>query len=122
MKSLIKILVETVGPSGYETKIREVVKNEVEKYADEIQTDAMGNLIVRKGQKSENGLKIMLSAHMDEIGLMVTHVDKNGFARFTTIGGVRPHNCLGGRVTISKWCSRCYRWGETGKYEQCPCN
>lgn len=98
MKSLIKKLVETVGPSGYETKIREVVKNEVEKYADEIHTDAMGNLIVRKGRKSQPGLKIMLSAHMDEIGLMVTHVDKNGFARFTTIGGVRPHNCLGGRV------------------------
>ncbi len=98
MKSLIKKLVETVGPSGYETKIREVVKNEVEKYADEIYTDAMGNLIVRKGRKSQPGLKIMLSAHMDEIGLMVTHVDKNGFARFTTIGGVRPHNCLGGRV------------------------
>jgi endoglucanase len=98
MKSLIKKLVEAVGPSGYETKIREVIKNEIEKYADEIQTDAMGNLIVRKGRKSESGLKIMLSAHMDEIGLMVTHVDKNGFARFTTIGGVRPHNCLGGRV------------------------
>jgi len=98
MKSLIKKLVETVGPSGYETKIREVIKNEIEKYADEIQTDAMGNLIVRKGRKSDLGLKIMLSAHMDEIGLMVTHVDKNGFARFTTIGGVRPHNCLGGRV------------------------
>jgi len=98
MKSIIKKLVETVGPSGYETKIREVVKNEVEKYADEIHTDAMGNLIVRKGRKSQPGLKIMLSAHMDEIGLMVTHVDKNGFARFTTIGGVRPHNCLGGRV------------------------
>lgn len=98
MKSLIKKLVETVGPSGYETKIREVIKNEIEKFADEIQTDAMGNLIVRKGRKSDPGLKIMLSAHMDEIGLMVTHVDKNGFARFTTIGGVRPHNCLGGRV------------------------
>ena len=98
MKSLIKKLVETVGPSGYETKIREVIKNEIDKYADEIQTDAMGNLIVRKGRKSETGLKIMLSAHMDEIGLMVTHVDKNGFARFTTIGGVRPHHCLGGRV------------------------
>jgi len=98
MKSLIKKLVETVGPSGYETKIREVIKKEIEKFADEIQTDAMGNLIVRKGRKSDLGLKIMLSAHMDEIGLMVTHVDKNGFARFTTIGGVRPHNCLGGRV------------------------
>ncbi len=98
MKSLIKKLVETVGPSGYESRIREVVRAEVEKYADEVSTDAMGNLIVRKGKKSKNGLRIMLAAHIDEIGVMVTHVDKNGFARFTTIGGVRPHTCYGSRV------------------------
>ena len=98
MKSLIKKLVETVGPSGYESKIREVVRTEVEKFADEISVDAMGNLIVKKGEKKEGGLKIMLSAHIDEIGVMVTHVDKNGFARFTTIGGVRPHTCYGSRV------------------------
>jgi endoglucanase len=98
MKSLIKKLVETVGPSGYESKIREVVRAEVEKYADEISVDAMGNLIVKKGEKKEGGLKVMLSAHIDEIGVMVTHVDKNGFARFTTIGGVRPHTCYGSRV------------------------
>ncbi len=98
MKSLIKKLVETVGPSGYESIIREVIRDEVEKFADEIKVDAMGNLIVRKGTKQKNGLKIMLSAHIDEIGVMVTHVDKNGFARFTTIGGVRPHTCYGSRV------------------------
>lgn len=98
MKSLIKKLVETVGPSGYESKIREVVRGEVEAYADEISVDAMGNLIVKKGERKEGGLKVMLSAHIDEIGVMVTHVDKNGFARFTTIGGVRPHTCYGSRV------------------------
>jgi endoglucanase len=98
MKSLIKKLVETVGPSGYESRIREVVRAEVEKYADEISVDAMGNLIVKKGEKKEGGLKVMLSAHIDEIGVMVTHVDKNGFARFTPIGGVRPHTCYGSRV------------------------
>jgi putative aminopeptidase FrvX len=98
MKSLIKKLVETVGPSGYESKIRDVVRKEVEAYADEIQVDAMGNLIIRKGEKKEGGMKVMLSAHIDEIGVMVTHVDKNGFARFTTIGGVRPQTCYGSRV------------------------
>jgi len=98
MKSLIKKLVETVGPSGYESKIREVIRGEVELYADEISVDAMGNLIVKKGQKKKGGLRVMLSAHIDEIGVMVTHVDKNGFARFTTIGGVRPHTCYGSRV------------------------
>jgi len=98
MKSLIKKLVETVGPSGYESKIRDVIRGEVEGFADEIRVDAMGNLIVKKGEKKEGGLRVMLSAHMDEIGVMVTHVDKNGFARFTSVGGVRPHSCYGSRV------------------------
>ncbi len=98
MKSLIKKLVETVGPSGYESKIREVIRGVVEEYADEIRVDAMGNLIVKKGEKKDGGLRVMLSAHIDEIGVMVTHVDKNGFARFTSIGGVRPHSCYGSRV------------------------
>ena len=60
--------------------------------------DALGNLIVRKGQRGPNGLKIMLAAHIDEIGVIVTHVDAEGFVRFTTLGGVRPHTCVGGRV------------------------
>ena len=98
MKSLIKKLVESVGPSGYEYKVREIVQAEVEAYADDIKVDAMGNLIVRKGEKKNDGKTIMLSAHIDEIGIMVTHVDKNGFARFTTIGGVRPHTLYGSRV------------------------
>jgi len=98
MKQLIQKLVETVGPSGYETAVRDLVRAEIEESVDEIQVDAMGNLIARKGQKGEGGLRIMLSAHMDEIGVIATHVDEKGFVRFTTIGGVRPHTCIGGRV------------------------
>jgi endoglucanase len=98
MKALIKKLVETTGPSGYEAQIRAVVRAEVEPYADEITVDALGNLIVRKGKRQANGMKIMLAAHIDEIGIIVTHVDAEGFVRFTTLGGVRPHTCVGGRV------------------------
>jgi endoglucanase len=98
MKALIKKLVETTSPSGYESQIRAVVRQEVEPYADEVRVDALGNLIVRKGQRAPNGLKIMLAAHIDEIGVIVTHVDAEGFVRFTTLGGVRPHTCVGGRV------------------------
>lgn len=98
MKALIQKLVESVGPSGFETAVRNLVRAEVESVADEVRVDAMGNLIARKGNKSADGLRIMLAAHIDEIGVMVTHVDENGFARFTTIGGVRPHTCIGGRV------------------------
>lgn len=98
MKTLIKTLVEAVGPSGYEGAVRDFIKKEVENFADDIQVDALGSLIVRKGKKSEKGLRIMLSAHMDEIGLIVTHVDDNGFVRFTSIGGVYAHMLAGGRV------------------------
>jgi putative aminopeptidase FrvX len=98
MKSLIQTLAETTGPSGYENKVREVIEKEITPYADDTRVDNLGNLIVMKGQKSNQGKTIMLAAHMDEIGLMVTHVDENGFARFTKIGGVFPRNTAGGRV------------------------
>ena len=98
MKPLIQKLVETQGPSGYETQIRSVVREEVEPYADALHVDALGNLIVQKGKGSADGIKIMLAAHIDEIGVMVTQVDENGFVRFTTLGGVRTFTCIGGRV------------------------
>ena len=98
MKDLIQKLVETAGPSGYEKHVRELVRAEIRELADELRVDALGNLIARKGQKTDAGLRMMLSAHMDEIGIMVTHIDENGFVRFTTVGGVRPHTCLGSRV------------------------
>ncbi len=98
MKDLIKRLVETPGPSGYEEQIRALIRSEVSPFADEIQVDAMGSLIVRKGRKTGAGKRIMVAGHMDEIGVMVTHVDDNGFLRFTSIGGVFPHTCIGGRV------------------------
>ncbi len=100
MKQLIQKLVETVGPSGYEQAVRDVVRGEIEGRVDDIRVDAMGNLIAYKKatQQPGSGLKVMLSAHMDEIGVIATHIDENGFVRFTTIGGVRPLTCIGGRV------------------------
>lgn len=98
MKPLIKKLTETFSPSGFESAIREVIRKEIKPLADEIRVDALGNLIARKGKKSNNGLRIMLAGHMDEIGLMVTHIDENGFIRFTNIGFIRPAALTGSRV------------------------
>ena len=98
MKELIKKLVTCSSPSGYESKIREAIKSEVAAYADTLETDALGNLIVTIGKKSSGGKRIMLAAHMDEIGIIVTHVDKKGFARFTNLGGVFPRNCVAAHV------------------------
>ncbi len=98
MKKLLQKLTETFSPSGYEDAIREVIRLEVKSLADEVRTDALGNLIARKKGKSAAARRIMLAAHMDEIGLMVTHVDEKGFARFTGIGGIRPAAMTGTRV------------------------
>ena len=70
--------------------MRELVQAEVEPLADEIRVDALGNLIVHKRPTSQtkDTRKIMIAAHMDEIGLIVSHVDENGFVRFSSIGGV----------------------------------
>ena len=101
MKQLIQKLTETFSPSGFESAIREVIKQEVQPLADEVHVDALGNLIVRKGAKAKNGKRIMLAAHMDEIGLMVSHIDENGFIRFSSIGGIRTGGLLSGRVQFT---------------------
>jgi tetrahedral aminopeptidase len=98
MKSIIQKLVETPGPSGFEYEIRDVLKELIGNAADEVWVDPLGSLIARKGKKTDQGMRVMISAHIDEIGLMVTHIDKHGFARFTNIGGVNPLTCYGGRV------------------------
>jgi endoglucanase len=101
MKNLIQKLVEIPGPSGYESQIRQAVRTEIEPLTNNIYIDALGNLITRIGPRPaapEKPLKIMLAAHLDEIGLIATHIDDNGFVRFTTIGGVRPQTLPGGRV------------------------
>ena len=101
MKDTIKKLVEAYGPSGYEDQTRDLIRDEIKGLADEERVDALGNLIARKGTKSDDGLKIILSAHMDEIGVMVAYVDEKGFARFTTLGGVSPYTLIGGRVRFA---------------------
>jgi tetrahedral aminopeptidase len=100
MKKLLQQLTEAFGPSGYEDKIRVIVRAEVESLADEIHADALGNLIVRKKPSKQNGSakRVMIAAHMDEIGLMVSHVDEKGFVRFSPIGTLIRRYVPGGRV------------------------
>lgn len=101
MKPLIKKLVEAYGPSGSESQVRDLVRAEIKSLPDYISVDPLGNLIAVVKKKSKSGKKVMLSAHLDEIGVMVSHVDERGFARFTNLGGVSPLTCLGGRVRFA---------------------
>ena len=100
MKKLLQTLTETFAPSGYEDEVRKIVHSEVQSLADEIRVDALGNLIARKHSSkiTKDTKKIMIAAHMDEIGVIVSHVNENGFVRFTPIGGVFRRYVLGGRV------------------------
>lgn len=101
MRPLIQKLTETFSPSGCETAIREVIRAEITPFVDEIRVDPLGSLIARRAAKASASGKqkrIMLAAHMDEIGLMATHIDENGFIRFTGVGGIRPAALTGSRV------------------------
>lgn len=100
MKQLLRQLTEAFGPSGYEDNVRAIVRAEVESLADEIRVDALGNLIVRKKPSKQTGdsKRVMIAAHMDEIGLMVNHVDEKGFVRFSPLGTIFRRYAPGGRV------------------------
>jgi putative aminopeptidase FrvX len=100
VKDLIKRLTEAYGPSGNEEIIRDLIRSEVEPYADEVWVDTLGNLIALK-KGSGSGKRIMLAAHMDEIGLIISYVDGKGFLRFQPIGGIDPMTMVGGRVQFS---------------------
>lgn len=97
MIDLITTLAEAYGPVGNEGAVRDTITQLVKAYVDEVYTDALGNLIAHKAGSSQSG-RMMLSAHMDEIGLMVTHIDDNGFLRVQPLGGVSPYTSLGQRV------------------------
>lgn len=98
MKTLIQKLTQTPGPSGFEQEIRKAIREEVSPYSHAIEVDALGNLIVRVGKKAAGGRRVMVAAHMDEIGIIVSHVEKNGFVRFSNLGTYFPRYLAGSRV------------------------
>ncbi len=95
MMELLKKLSLCIAPSGHEKPIRDLILEEIGEYIDDYVIDPLGNLIAHK---KGPGKKIMVSAHMDEIGLMATFVEENGFIRFCSIGGIRPANLVNTKV------------------------
>jgi endoglucanase len=97
MRELLERLSNAVGVSGREDEVAEVVRAELQGHVDEIRRDAMGNLIaVRKGSDPS----CMVAAHLDEIGLMVKHIDEKGFIRFVPLGGWFEQTLLNERVVF----------------------
>ena len=95
---LLTELCETPGAPGREERIRAVVRRELEPLADSVEVDPLGNLIARRA--GGGGPRLMLSAHMDEIGFMVTHVEDGGFLRLIPLGGFDPKTLTAQRVIV----------------------
>jgi len=95
---LLKKMSETPGAPGFEKHIRSLIFQEAEKLVDECSVDNMGNVVAfRKGRTDK---KIMLAAHMDEIGFIVNHIDDQGFIRFVPLGGFDPKTLTSQRVIV----------------------
>ncbi|MBM3169552.1 MAG: M42 family metallopeptidase [Bacteroidetes bacterium] len=99
--SLLKQICEMPGAPGFEKRIRDLVVQVVTPFADEVRIDNLGNVIVlKKGARNPDGKRVMLAAHLDEIGFIVSHIDEQGFLRFNTLGGFDPKTLTAQRVII----------------------
>jgi len=99
VKELIRELTEAYGPSGREDAVRDLIRARIAGHVDAMRVDAMGNLIAEK-KGTGGGCRIMLAAHMDELGVVLSHADEKGFLRFAAIGGLNPLALIGSRVVF----------------------
>ncbi len=97
---LLKRLSETPGVPSREEQIRAVVLEAMRPLVDEVQVDAMGNALGRRRGRGSGPRRVMIAAHMDEIGFLVRHVDKNGFLRLQPVGGFDPKTLVAQRVQV----------------------
>lgn len=96
--TLLQKLTQAYGPSGNEKMIAELITDMVKNDADSAETDTLGNLIVRK---KGLGKKIMVVCHMDEVGIIVTHINRRGYLYFASIGGLRNHVLIAQRFVFA---------------------
>ena len=96
--ALLNRISKTPGAPGFEQKVRELVLDEIKDLADEVEVDNMGNVYAIK--RGKDNKRVMVGAHMDEIGFIVTHIDDKGFIRFHTLGGFDPKTLTAQRVII----------------------
>lgn len=95
---LLEKICQTPGAPGYEKEIRNLILNKIQGLVDKVELDNMGNIYaIKKGRADK---RVMIGAHMDEIGFIVTHIDDNGFVRFHTLGGFDPKTLTAQRVII----------------------
>jgi tetrahedral aminopeptidase len=99
---LLERLSNAVAVSGDEREVRAIIREEIEAHADEIKIDPLGNLLAVRKSKAKNPLRVMLDAHMDEIGFMLVEEEEGGWFKFETVGGIDPRQLVGKTVLAGK--------------------
>ena len=102
MLNTLKELCRLDGVSGNEDQVRQYIQDRAAPLAGDVRTDALGNLIVFKTGKKSTGNKLMLCAHMDEVGVIVTRITEDGFLKFDFVGGVDRRVAIGKPVLIGQ--------------------
>src|SRR3972149_7008636 len=97
-KKFFRQILETPSPSGFEQPVQELVRKYVGEFASDVRTDLHGNVIAVVNPKGK--LRVMFAGHADQIGLIVTHVNENGYIYTNPIGGWDPYQLVGQRMTI----------------------
>jgi endoglucanase len=100
--ALIEKLSNACAVSGGENEVRAIVLEEIKPFVDEYKVDAMGNVLATRKAKVENPLRVMIAAHMDEVGFMLVNKEENGLFSFETIGGVDPRQLVGKPVWVGR--------------------
>ena len=99
---LLEKLCNVIGVSGDEGDVRKVVLEEIKSYADEVKVDALGNVLAIKNGRGKNRMRVMLDAHMDEVGFFIVAEDGEGIYRFDTVGGIDVRHLIGKQVLVGK--------------------
>ncbi len=102
MNKQLSYLTSLFGASGSEGDVRQAILNEIREHCDQVNVDALGNIIAFKRGSMEAPFTLMLTAHMDEVGLMVTHIDGDGYLKFDSVGGIDPRILPGKHVVIGR--------------------
>ncbi len=99
---LLEKLCNAMSVSGDEGEVRRIVLEEVKPFADEVKVDALGSVLVRKKGAGRKPLRVLLDAHMDEVGFMIVKDDEDGFYQFRTVGGIDERHLVGKQVIVGK--------------------
>jgi len=102
MNEILQQLTEASGVAGDEKEVRLLIRDLIEGHVDEWQVDTMGNLLAVKRGSGASEMRVLVDAHMDEVGLIVTEIDSDGTLKFLPVGGISPRTLLGKVVKVGR--------------------